>query len=200
MQKSEDFSKSMQQYLAITTVGPSTLRNQGSKGVINAVQEYLAKNNLCDFNQINESEYLNILNKKTEELKEIIINIVDENKGHKNKQLNGRQHWGAARKSLNLFLREIFFNKLLGHKIEIKEEWMEIPLDSFIAKALNKASKKFYKKVITWPGLKRLDFETNRQFQMIAKDLSSKEFDNISRIRLDIRLWIDERETQKRSD
>ena len=158
MQKSKDFSKFMQQYLAITTVGPSTLRNQGSKGVINVVQEYLAKIDLCDFNQKDESEFLSILNRKTEELKEIIINIVDGDKGHKNKQPNRGQHWGAARKSLNLFLREIFLNKLLGQKIDIKEEWMEIPLDSFIAKALNKASKEFYKKVINWPGLKRLDF------------------------------------------
>jgi hypothetical protein len=39
MNKDIHFYHDMQRYIAVTTIGPSTLRNQGSKGVIKSAQQ-----------------------------------------------------------------------------------------------------------------------------------------------------------------
>jgi hypothetical protein len=55
MQKDDQFYRDMQKYIAITTVGPSALRNQGSKGVIKAAQKHLAGIDLQVFRRMKPS-------------------------------------------------------------------------------------------------------------------------------------------------
>jgi len=54
MKKDGQFYRDMQNYIAITTIGASTLRNQGAKGVIKAAQKHLADINLRIFQAKNE--------------------------------------------------------------------------------------------------------------------------------------------------
>jgi len=90
MNKDIHFYRDMQLYLAVTTIGPSTLRNQGSKGVIKAAQQYLALIDLNVFRTSDEKTFLNVLDNETEQLRKALP--------------KGAQKWGAARKALNLFL------------------------------------------------------------------------------------------------
>lgn len=176
MLKDKNFLQDIQRYIAITTIGPSTLRNQGSKGVIKAAQKYLAKIDLNIFQTNIEVDFLKTLDRETEKLKTAFP--------------MESQHWGAARKALNIFLRDIFYNRFLSCKVKFNEEWMEIPLDRLVATALKRIGKRG--QLPPWPGLNQLNPETNHIFQVFAKDVASKE--GITRAHLDVILWAKERE------
>lgn len=168
----------MQRYIAITTIGPSTLRNQGSKGVIKAAQQYLSKINLRKFTTKDEISFLKNLDYETERLRKSLP--VES------------QNWGAARKALNLFLRDICYNKFLSSKYKLSnsENWMEIPLDSFVSNSLKRHVKRG--QLPLWPGLNKLTSEISFKFQCVAKKVAKSQ--NISRIHLDMQLWVKERD------
>jgi hypothetical protein len=180
MPKDMTFDQEMQEFISITVIGPSALRNQGAKEVIKIARKFLAKIKLSLFNTNSENDYLRVLDNETEKLT--------------NNFPNNAQNWGAARKALNLFLREIFNNKFLGRRLNIREEWMEIPLDNLIAKKLKKQDK--LGKLPAWRGIKRLKPKDSIIFQEFAKDWASEE--NTTRVRLDMRLWMSEREPPAR--
>lgn len=168
----------MQEYIAVTTIGPSTLRNQGSKGVIRAAQQYLAVMNIRAFSVEKENIYLRVLDDHTERLRITLPKAA--------------QNWGAARKALNLYLRDICYNRFLCERYNLseKENWMEIPLDSFVASSLKKRAGRG--QLPCWPGLNGLTPEISFKFQKFAKHFAANE--GISRIHLDMRLWMDTRE------
>lgn len=178
MKKDDQFYQDMQRYIAVTTVGPSALRNQGSKGVIKAAQNYLALIDLASFRTKDEQIFLTILEARTGELKEAFP--------------RGAQNWGAARKALNLFLRDICYNRFLCERYGLSdsEEWMEIPLDSLVATALKRKGKR--DELPHWPGINRLTSEISASFQAFARQVATQQ--GISRVHLDMRLWTTERE------
>jgi hypothetical protein len=142
MKKDDQFHQDMQQYIAVTTIGTSTLRKQGASGVIEAAQKYLAVVDLSAFSAGNENDFLAALNAQTEQLRTALP--------------AGAQNWGAARKALNLFLRDICYNRFLGehHGLAAAEDWMEIPLDGVVARELKRLAGRG--KLPQWPGLKKL--------------------------------------------
>ncbi len=174
--KDANFYDDMQRYIAVTTIGPSTLRNQGSKGVIKAAQKYLCQVDLPRFRAKNESSFLQTLDRETKKLKKSLP----------------RGRWGAARKALNLFLRDIWYNRFLcqRHRLSGSEHWLELPLDSFVAKALRNERRA---ELPPWPGLRHLTPEVSKAFQCVAKKIACDK--HISRVHLDMLLWLDERES-----
>ena len=54
----------------------------------------------------------------------------------------GARNWGAARKALNIFLRDVLYNHYLRsrHHLDRLEEWLEVPLDRDVAAALRAAA------------------------------------------------------------
>lgn len=178
MKKDDDFYRDMQRYIAVTAIGPSALRNQGSKGVIRAAQKYLATVDLGVFRAEDEATFLRTLDKETEKLRRTLPREA--------------QNWGAARKALNLFLRDICYNRFLckRHRLIQTEEWMEIPLDSLIAASLKRKGTRGH--LPSWPGLNGLTPEVSLKFQEFAKQIALAQ--GISRVHLDMRLWTEERE------
>jgi hypothetical protein len=69
MKRDPQFYRDIQRYLAITAIGPSALRNQGSGGVIKAARNYLAAIDLGAFRTKNQQAFLNVLDGATEALK-----------------------------------------------------------------------------------------------------------------------------------
>ena len=177
MNKDDEFYRDMQRYIAVTTVGPSTLRNQGSKGVIQAAQRFLANMDIEPFRGRNESLFLDVLDRKTEDLKKSLP--------------DGARNWGAARKALNLFLRDICYNRFIAekHGLSCAEDWMEIPLDSLVASSLKRKGKRG--ELPRWPGLNGLTPEISAKFQAFARQVALQQ--GISRVHLDMRLWTEER-------
>lgn len=168
----------MQRYIAVTTIGPSALRNQGSAGVIKAAQNYLAVIDLGAFRAKDEGTFLKVLDAATEKLKHTLP--------------RGAQNWGAARKAWNLFLRDICYNRFLCQRygLEETEEWMEIPLDGLVATALKRKGQRGG--LPRWPGLNGLTPEVSAEFQAYARQVAAEQ--GISRVHVDMRLWTTERE------
>ena len=175
--KTNSFDADMQRYIAVTTVGPSTLRNQGGPGVIAAAQRFLSELAICTFAVKDEKSFLAVLDTTTDELRRRLP--------------LGSRHWGAARKALNLFLRDICYNGFLSHRYSLAglEPWMEIPLDSLVAVALKRHAGKGA--LPSWPGLKGLTPAVSVRFQYAARDWADTE--GISRVHLDMRIWITQR-------
>ena len=177
MKRDDQFHQDMQRYIAVTTIGPSTLRNQGASGVIEAAQKHLATVELSVFSAKNENDFLASLNAQTERLRTALP--------------LGAQNWGAARKALNLFLRDICYNRFLceRHALAQSEDWMEIPLDGLVARALKRRAGRG--KLPRWPGLNELTVDVSGFFQAFAREFAASK--GISRVHLDMRLWTKER-------
>jgi len=177
MKKDSQFYRDIQRYIAVTTIGPSTLRNQGARGVIEVAQEHLAAVDLSKFSVRNEGDFLASLNAQTNRLKRAFP--------------HGAQNWGAARKALNLFLRDICYNRFLceRHALAQAEDWMEIPLDGLVARALKRKAGRG--KLPQWPGINELTAGVSGSFQVFAREFAASK--GISRVHLDMRLWTEER-------
>ena len=174
----DNFCADMQRYIATTTIGPSALRNQGSPGVISKAQRFLSKLDVAKFAVNDEESFLRVLNSATDQLQHGLP--------------ADSQHWGAARKALNLFLRDVCYNRFicLRHPpLAILEPWLEIPLDNLVATALKKHAGRGG--LPKWPGLKRLTSVVSQKFQSEAKKWANSE--GVSRVHLDMRIWLRER-------
>jgi hypothetical protein len=173
----EDFLPTMQRSVAVTAIGPSSLRNQGNAGVINAAREFLAKCDLGAFRCHSEEEFKSKLDNLT---KDLIIALP-----------KGARSWGAARKAMNLFLRDALYNQYLAqnYRLHSIENWLEIPLDSLVAKGLKKENNR--QALPAWPGLKRLSSAVSAQFQLFALDVAIRK--GFARVHLDIYIWLKER-------
>ncbi|MDO9528221.1 MAG: hypothetical protein Q7J27_03585 [Syntrophales bacterium] len=169
-----DFLKTMQEFVATTAIGVSALRNQG-KGAHQAVRAALAKMHIAPLRGMGQMEYRQWIDVATEGLLA---------------QWPGTGHpWGAARKSVNLFMRDVLYNQYLSreHDIGHVEKWMEIALDSKVAEGLRIR----FPELPAWPGLKHLGQRLSDQYQDCAQQLAHDK--GLSRVHLDIWLWLENR-------
>lgn len=174
----KDILSILQKFVAVESIGVSAMRGQGP-GVLKASQEYVGRIELNKLQIItSEADYIIWLNQHTEALLDIL-------------PIRNRP-WGAARKALNLFMRACLYNKYISRKFRLEkvEKWMEIPLDSLIAKGLRESKPEVNLPV--WQGLKHLRLDQNRIYQNAAMSLA--EDIKINRVHLDVILWLKYRE------
>ena len=158
---------------ASISVGPSTARNMGPRGTVGAARDYLAGLDLRKFNKKTEKEFLASLNAAT-------VAFV--------KHLpSGAKRWGSARKFLNIFLREVIYNRFLceHYNLYCIEPWLELPLDSHVAEGLREESGGH--SLPRWKTVIGLDSETNHQYQELAAKVAKTK--NIHRVHLDVLYW-----------
>jgi hypothetical protein len=169
-----DFLKTMQEFVATSAIGASALRNQG-KGAHQAVRAALATMHLTPLKGMGQIEYRQWIDGATEGL---LI-----------KWPGTERPWGAARKSVNLFMRDVLYNQYLSreHDIGHIEKWMEIALDSKVAEGLRTR----FPELPAWPGLKHLSQSLSDQYQDCAQQLAHDQ--GLSRVHLDIWLWLENR-------
>ncbi len=174
--KPKDFMKTLQRMVAFTAVGPSALRGQG-RGVLLASQNFLSKISLVRIPKSNEKKFQRWLDYQTE--------LLLDNLPIKNRP------WGAARKAINLFLREALYNQYLCKQFTLNsiEPWLEIPLDSAVAKGLKLNSNRG--ELPQWPGLKNLKPNISKSFQVFA--LKQANLKGLARVHLDMYLWLENR-------
>lgn len=96
----------------------------------------------------------------------------------------GAQHWGAARKFLNIFLRDIIYNRFLCETYELRhiEPWLEVPLDSHVANGLR--SEPGGSMLPRWRTVIGLDNKTNQKFQEFAFEVAKSK--SLYRVHLDL--------------
>jgi len=154
-------------------IGPSALRNQGKSGVLAAARRFLRAIDLFRFSVNTECEFKSILDEHTNDL---MVTFP-----------KGARHWGTARKALNLYLRDVLYNRYLSRHFGFRkvEKWLEVPLDSYVAKAIRKGFG--IKDLPPWKGIKYLTPESSQAYQEAARRLASK--GGFARVHLDVLFW-----------
>jgi hypothetical protein len=152
-------------------IGPSTLKNQGASGVADEARQFLKKIKLKKFCVETQNNFKRVLDNHTNRLR---------------KRLPvGAQNWGTARKALNIFLRDVVYNRYLcsHHHISYIEKWLEVPLDSYVVKGLKK-DKPETVRLPRWSSIKGLTPKTSEVYQKAAQIIARQE--GISPVHLDI--------------
>jgi hypothetical protein len=183
----EEFYIKLHRRIAQSCVGASAIRNQGKKGdkgLIKTCRTYFEHQ--IDVAEVftlmcPESEYTNYLNKHTNN---IVLQFPET-----------AQSWGAARKGLNLFFRDLCYNRYFADRFSLPTEFnqngivlqnLEVPLDKDVAKGLRK---RFKRQLPKWPGIKNLTSEISNIYQGKASEFAKEE--KIARVHLDIMFWRD---------
>ena len=168
--------REIQKRVAYVSIGPSTLRNQGDKGVANVAQHYLMVIDLSHVSKMeNQNDYLLWLNKMTNELKE---------------QFPGRArgNWGAARKAINVFMEEAFYNKYLNNCYQLDKiaHFLEVPVDSYV---INNLKKELNDAAVMpkWISIKKLKENDHEIIQGLANKIAEKK--SVLRVFLDLKWW-----------
>jgi hypothetical protein len=131
MRTKEEHLRAIHRRVAQVAIGPSSLRNQGAPGVVDAARSYFEE-------RIRLEAFAKAL-----PLERTYQRWLD---GHTQGLLRhfpkGAQHWGAARKALNLFARDVCYNTLLAGELGLPRsiagfnraiQWLEVPLDKDVA-------------------------------------------------------------------
>lgn len=169
----KNFIKLVQTRTAELAIGPSTLRNQGARGAVVTARSFLKGLNLRLFSVDSPAAFKRSLDKATTKLRAALP--------------AGARNWGAARKALNIFLRDVLYCQYLCSEFDFLplEEWLELPLDSEVAKGLRGEPEG--KALTRWPGVKHLDIPTSREYQEVAERVAKRL--HIARIHLDLIYW-----------
>lgn len=173
----QDFLQAIQSKTARVAVGASTVRGRGNKGSVLAARTFFQTLDLSSFGK-NHSEFKRILDRKTYILMKVLP--------------RGARHWGIARKLLNIFLRDCFYNIYLedAYKLSRYEKVLEIPLDSITGKSIKNLVGRGA--LPTWPGVKHVTPYLNTLYQTVALDEAEKQ--KTSRIHLDAVWWSQNRD------
>jgi hypothetical protein len=181
MESSFDLADRLQARIALMAIGASTLRNQGAPGVVAAARRYLRQLDLGEFSVSTESAFQEVLGKHTR----LLMNCFPG---------KAKGNWGAARKGLNIFLRDVVYNRSLSdhHLLWRLEPWLELPLDSNAYEGLCQDVKHLLGhaaicEVPPWNGVKYLDAGVSGDLQGIANRIA--EALNTHRVHLDVRYW-----------
>jgi len=174
--KPKDFITTVRRMVAFTSVGPSALRGQGP-GVLQASQDFCSQISLARVPKSSATRYQLWLDRQTE----LLLNILP---------INNRP-WGAARKAINLFMRDALYNKYLSRQFRLQsvETWLKIPLNSAVAKGLKSCGNRGA--LPRWPGLKSLTADISEAFQVFASRQATLK--GIARVHLDMYLWLENR-------
>jgi hypothetical protein len=169
----DEFIHFMQNRIAELAVSPSAVRNQGSPGIAKAARDALKDFDPREFRTRTKKEFNEKLRKATYTLK--------------NKLPADARHWGTARKLLNLFLRDILYNRYLCEHFKFKriEKWLELPLDSETAQGIKSAIPPHC--LPRWPGIKYLKTHESKCFQKAAFWIARQQ--GKARIHLDLLYW-----------
>lgn len=163
--------KAFQHRAARVALTASSMRGSGSKGVIAAGRQFLGALDLKPFGTNQESRFCTALDAAT-----VSLTCALPRKA---------QHWGLARKGLNIFLRECLYTVYLRHHYNLgaSERWFELPLDSYTGKALCAE----HAGLPPWRTVRGLDKALSEAFQNAAT-ISGRQR-GIDRVHLDAIWW-----------
>jgi hypothetical protein len=168
------FLKMIQTRTATIAIGPSTLRNQGKPKVVSTAREFLQQLDLDGFSATTAARFEYKLEKETEKLRSTLP--------------VGARNWGAARKALNIFLRDAFYSHYLRDEYRLAgiEWWLELPLDKYSALGLRDdiAKLKLKLQLPRWPGVKHLEVSVSACYQHAASLVAQRR--KIARVHLDL--------------
>ena len=169
----KNYLQLLQKRVGSTSVGASTARGMGPAGTIQAARKYLQGVHISRFVERNESAFRAELEAATLELQKALP--------------KGARYWGSARKFLNIFLRSCAYNKYIReqYRLERIEAWLEVPIDSHVAKGLKGEGKRGA--LPRWRTVIRLTPSEHLAYQTFASAVAKQE--GVLRVHLDVKYW-----------
>lgn len=137
------------------SVGASTVRGLGVPGVVRAARSALKRVNLKRFRVRSRQAFRRALDRETEVIRRSLP--------------RGAQHWGVARKVLNVFLRNIVHNRHLSEAFGVRhiDEWLELPLDRQVGEGIRAEREGAH--LPRWHTIKGLEPRVGEDFQEAAR-------------------------------
>lgn len=186
-----DFLEKIHFRLAEISISGAALRNQGTSGIVETARKFLREIDLISFKNSleNEQNFNRFLDNHTTEL----INHFQKLEGFKQNEGGG---FGAARKSLNLFFREVVYNKFWAEQLGLPTDLenynraiqhLEIPLDKDVAEGILKHRSEVKEVPEKWPRVIHLTPEISKAFQKAAQIIATQE--ETVRVHLDLIFW-----------
>lgn len=168
--KKTKFLKALQVREARIAIGSSSMRGRGSKGAVKAGRHFLNRLSLSRFGTSDQQKFTSALNAATDGLKDAFP--------------RGSRYWGLARKGLNIFLRDCFYNVFLrkAYRLDRAEKFLEVPLDSLVGKKLHKRED-----APRWKTIRSLKAEDSDKYQDAASKCARSM--GIERVHLDVFWW-----------
>jgi hypothetical protein len=180
----KEFLKLIQRRIAQTCIGASAIRNQGSAGLLYTMRNYFE-----------HSIVLEVFIKKLSE-KSSYNSFLNYHANRLLKELPRKsRNWGIARKGLNLFFRDVVYNKFLSDyysfpidfvKFNQFVRFLEVPLDKEVGVRIRKNSSKMAPR---WTSIKSLTPEISKSFQLYADQIAGSL--KIAKVNLDLIYWRD---------
>lgn len=164
----------IKRFVVVEAVGTSAVRGQPPKTKA-TIHEFLAQIDLQELPRSSRESFDTWLDNLTH--------------GLQRKLPSPAKPWGIARKAINLFLRSCLYNHYLREAYGVDQiaHWLEIPLDSVVAKELKRSAPRGA--LPRWAGLGGLTAEHSKAFQRRASELAA-ELGFPSRVFLDNYLWL----------
>jgi hypothetical protein len=175
----EKFLYEMKRRVARMAATGSALRNTGAKGVVGLARTFLESLELSDFTK---GDFPAVLDEKTERLCDVFREVLPPDKG---------ECWGLARKALNLFLRDAFYNRFLYEKFGLESiaQELETPLDGDADSGLRRHHREKHGTALPkWPRLKgkREAYEAHRN---AAKEFAKDHCGGFAPVHADLLLY-----------
>lgn len=163
----------MQRRIAQTAVSASAARKMGPAGTIGAARSYFADLDLARLAVASEMEFRKVLNSITGGCLAVMSPRA--------------QHWGAARKWTNIFLRDVVYDRYLCCRYRLRRvvPWLELPLDSHVAEALRQEDGG--DRLDEWGSVIGLIARESRRYQTFAAKVAAAK--GIERVHLDLLYW-----------
>ncbi len=163
-----------QRRVADISITSSDLRNIGFTGAVRVARDFLAGLDLGRLGDLrNEAAFMRQLNEHTNELKARLQAC----RAKQGSVRNNAELWGSARKVINVFLCEAYFNRVLAWRYGLRRirQWLEVPLDSELAAAIrNEAEQYGLNGLPAFPAIIRLDENTGQMFQHCASEVAKR--------------------------
>ncbi len=171
----QKFLKVLRQRVASGAVTPSAARRMGPKGTVRAARKFLGRKISLKDVGTSGRKFPDLLDALTRKLVRALPKKA--------------QHWGAARKFLNIFLRDATYNVYLrdAFRLERIEDQLEVPVDSQVAKELALRMKTLKARLPRWTTVISLDPSTNKKYQDAARLIAKKE--KIAPVHFDVIAW-----------
>jgi hypothetical protein len=132
----EEFNDLMLKRVANVAISAGTAQKMGPVGTVNSARIFLSEKN--NIKTLIEAKDTNSFTEALDITTDKLLQKLPREAAHRP---TGR-HWGSARKFLNIFLRDCFYNYDLRNEYTLAkwEPWLEIPLDSHVANGIIKNS------------------------------------------------------------
>jgi putative transcriptional regulator len=165
----------IQKRVADIAITPSVLRKIGFKQAIAVARDFVVHLDLSEFGQARDEQvFIDLLNKKTHQLQR---RLQAQRARETNARSTDAQLWGSARKVLNVFLCEAYFNRALEHRYNLRKlaNWLEVPLDSQLVTAIQQKSQQLdFEELPHIRGVKWLDQKTSEKYQARAREIATE--------------------------